>query len=215
MSHPNTKEAHQNENNATHPNNNVNLPNNGLHVAVPDPKDQQHYSTLGHPVRHILKVEKICNSAPCTLDKKKLKEKDHNAPVYIITEPCVNNNALMLQSYHILPSPKLRAHELAILATPLVLGIGLSGMCKSKSKSDLNGQRTSGISDTSDKHSRDSHLDTVSLRYHNFRRRKGPTERRRLWSRRLLILSIALGASVVVLIIAVFVTWQMGEYKSL
>ena len=174
---------------------------NSIHLSIPglDPDTKvigssyppPHYSTLGHPQRHLLKAEKICNSAPCTLDKRSLKERqnqlhslnnNNDDRAYIITEPSLNNNSIVIKS-SVLPSPSLRAHELAMLANPLKITLQ-TRIGKGSPTSRL-------------------HVD-----------HKPPSWIHRKCSNRgLLILSISLGVCAVVLVIIIFVIWQVGKCK--
>ena len=170
-----------------------------------------HWDTL---IRHILKVDKICNSAPCTLNKNKDKhyQTDQNAPMYIIMEPWMANSTLLLKSYPILPSPALRSHELATLATPLALGVGLSNCKLKKNASAKHSSCSRTLANFKMTQKKNGILD-LNLRYRTEKRKSG-AEKRRTLSRRLLILSITLGVCAAVLIIVIIIIWQVGKYRN-
>ena len=112
----------------------------------------------------------------------------------------------MLLHRDVTPSPTLRAHELAILATPLVLGLGVQTVNRSNSSSPDSQAHTYRTLDNAQACGNGVHTDSASLHRLTMERRKLLYQRKR--SRRYLVMSIVLGVCAVILLIVIIVTWQ-------
>ena len=167
---------------------------NGINVLDPAILGIPEYRTLSHEGRPMCRVSKHksqCNSAPGSFKSKKDKLNGNTLDsTVILTEPLiVNNSIITLES--VIPLPPLKAHELAVLATPFRYQLIKSA------KHDSLSNRHSKISLANGHVTRTGH--------HN----------QSWFTPKIILLFVTLGILIVMLVIVIPVVWSIGKYAML